>query len=104
MPDFLSWMPPDMPVEEKEAWARAHPGDPHAAAAAAWDSQAATLAAIPAVTSAGTGRQSVVYAAGGSSAFQQAQDRANWHRARSKPRSIHVLTGNEPDPVFLEGA
>lgn len=95
MPDWTGWMPADMPQDEKDHWAQAYPDDPHGAAAAAWESWAATLQddeagmANAGVRSVSTGAQSVTYD-GPRTASGQAAQRARWHRARSRPYSVDV--------------
>lgn len=101
-----AWMPPSLSPEEKDAFAAAHPGDPHAAAAAAWEAHAATLAAEPAVAGVSTGAQSITYAKG-TSPFADAQARADWHRARSRPYTVAVGgaygKGIADDPDMFDG-
>lgn len=87
--DFTTWMPPDLSPEEKAHWAEQYPDDPHAAAAAAWESYAATLPATAGVDSVSTGAQSVKYARASSPAADAAA-RAAMHRARSKVGSVPV--------------
>lgn len=86
------WMPSGMPLAEKDAYTDANPGDPHRAAAEAWEDWAAQMvpSALDAATSVQTGSQSVAYKNGGASAFDQAQNRAKWHRARMKPGDVRV--------------
>lgn len=83
-----NWMPPGMDPAEKDEFA-ARFRDPHAAAAAAWESWAASLAAEPSVASVSTGAQTIAYR-GGSSPFDVAMERANWHRARTRVSSVAV--------------
>lgn len=85
----ISWMPPGMDPAEKQDFADAYPTDPHAAAAAAWESWAATLTAEPSVASVSTGAQSISYLSGGSD-FDVALQRAAWHRARARVSSVEV--------------
>lgn len=85
--DVTTWMPPGMDQTAKDYWAAEHPDDPHMAAAAAWESWAATLAAEPGVDSIQTGAQSIRYART-QSAYSDASARARWHRARSRVRSV----------------
>jgi hypothetical protein len=92
-----AWLPPDQPEAERAYWLAAFPGDPHGAAAAAWESWAATLAATePAgggeVQSVQTGAQSVTYANPRSPAGK-ASERAAWHWARAKVKSVPVGPG-----------
>lgn len=88
--DATLWMPNGMDDGEKADHDAAHPGDPHGAAAAAWESWAAQLGAAatdgPEVVSVSTGAQSVTYARGGTSG--QALTRAAWHRARAKAEAV----------------
>lgn len=95
MADATLWMPSGMDDGEKAEHDEAHPGDPHGAAAAAWESWAAQLAGTEAtgqaptsgVLSVSTGAQSVTYAearTAGGAALQQAA----WHRARSAAGSV----------------
>lgn len=99
--DATLWMPSGMDAEEKTEHDTAHPGDPHGAAAAAWESWAAQLNAAEAtgvagdvtqtVASVSTGAQSVSYAQGQSvTPSSQARTQAAWHRARSKAESVPV--------------
>lgn len=87
--DVLDWMPPELSVEERAAFAEQHPDDDHAAAAAAWEAYAATLpiSGHDGVKSVATGAQSITYNTGGG-AHAQAMSRANWHRSRSRARSV----------------
>ena len=84
-----SWMPPGMSEDEKDGFVRAAPNDPHMAAALAWESWSATLAAEASVASVSTGAQSVTYR-GGSSPFDVAVERANWHRSRARVKAVQV--------------
>lgn len=97
--DATLWMPKGMDDGEKQEHADAHVGDPHAAAADAWESWAAQLAGAEAtgvatdvtqeVASVSTGAQSVSYANGRStSPSSQARVQAAWHRARSVAESV----------------
>ena len=83
----IAWMPKDMSDVEKQAFADAYPTDPHAAAAAAWESWAAQLDPEPSITHVSTGVQSVSYKTGGSQ-FDAAMDRAAWHRSRTRIKSV----------------
>lgn len=84
---------------EKAEHDAAHPGDPHGAAAAAWESWGAQLAgaeassagAAPAagVVSVSTGAQSVTYAEA-RTARGAALEQAAWHRARAGVLSVEV--------------
>lgn len=89
MADVASWFPPGTDPDDVETMLAAYPGDPHRAAADAWDSYAASLAVSAGgeVTSVSTGVQSVTYASG-SSPFTTATARADWHRARANVRSV----------------
>lgn len=93
-------MPPDLTDADKDAWAAAHPGDPHRAAAEAWDAWAGTLAATPRASRVNTGDQDVTYEGGGSE-FDAASQRADWHRARSKAQSVGLTT--RPGVAMREG-
>lgn len=89
--DVTDWMPADLTPEQKAEFAALYPDDDHAAAAAAWEYYAATVPPSPSdnIKSVRTGNQTVTYNAGGStqgSAF----DRANWHRARARVRSVEL--------------
>lgn len=101
-----AWMPPSLSPEEKDGFAAAFPNDPHGAAAAAWESYAATLPAEAAVTGVSTGAQSITYAKG-SSPFADAQARADFHRARSCPYTTPVggdyAKGHVEDPDLFDG-
>lgn len=88
--DPTPWMPKDMPDATKAAYAQAHPGDPHRAAAEAWEAWAAQIEPDPGIISASTGTQSVTYKEA-RSAFTQAESRARWHRVRSRPYSVAVV-------------
>ena len=102
------WMPTGMDDREKAEHDAAHPGDPHGAAAAAWESWGAYLAGLEAssetatpptgVVSVSTGAQSVTFA-GVVTATTRAQQQAAWHRARSVAESVAVgpsfATGDE---------
>lgn len=92
MADVNAWFPPGMEQEDIDALLAAYPGDPHRAAADAWDDYAAGLDATVAsaeVTAVSTGAQSISYAAG-SSPFSVAQGRADWHRQRANVRSVKM--------------
>ena len=86
------WMPPGMTEDEKDSWTEAHPDDPHAAAAAAWESWAAQMdtSALDGASAVSTGAQTVSYAKGGAGAWSQAMSRADWHRARARVKSPKV--------------
>lgn len=99
--DATLWMPSGMDDGEKSEHDANHPGDPHGAAADAWESWAAQLTGAEAtgvaadvaqeVASVSTGAQSVSYANGRStSPSSQARVQAAWHRARSKAESQPV--------------
>ena len=85
--DPTPWMPASMDAAQKKAYADQYPYDPHRAAAEAWEWYAAVLEPDPGIVHASTGQQSVTYAQA-KSAFTQAEKRAAWHRARSKPLSV----------------
>lgn len=95
--DATLWMPSGMGAEEKADHDTAHPGDPHGAAAAAWESWAAYLAGLEAssetagpdvgVRSVSTGAQSVTFD-GAVTMRARAQEQAAWHRARSVAESV----------------
>lgn len=93
--DVTTWMPAGMSSDEKQEHADAHPDDPHAAAAAAWESWAAqqqedeATAALAGVRSVSTGAQSVTYD-GPRTASGRAAQRAAWHRARARVYSAQV--------------
>lgn len=92
--DSTTWMPPAMDQQAKDYWAAEHPDDPHAAAAAAWESWAAQQAdpdpaTNPTVRSVTTGAQSVTYD-GPTTPAGQAMARARWHRARARAYSAEV--------------
>lgn len=95
--DVTRWMPPGMDRAEQEVWAAAAPGDPHLAAALAWESWAAQAADAPGdgVVSVSTGSQTVSY--GGPRSEQgRAAERARWHRARAKIYSAPMLPAETP--------
>lgn len=98
--DMTTWMPKGMSQDEKDAYARQYPTDPHRAAWKAWEDWAARMDPGPVVTSAGTGAQNVSYGNGGHSDFQDAQARAVWHRARAKAYSVQVASMSTDDPVL----
>lgn len=100
MPNPTSWMPPEMSPEDKALYVQEHPGDPHGAAAAAWDDWAGRLAVQPTIISASTGAQSASYGDGGSSPFKDAQARASWHRSRAKVKSVSTLSMSSPEPLL----
>lgn len=93
--DSTTWMPKGMDPVEKQEHADAWPDDPHAAAAAAWESWAAqqqedeTTAALAGVRSVSTGAQSITYD-GPRTASGKAAQRAAWHRARARVYSVEV--------------
>lgn len=84
---------------EKAEHDAAHPGDPHGAAAAAWESWGAQLAGAEAssagatptagVVSVSTGAQSVTYAEA-RTARGAALEQAAWHRARAGVLSVEL--------------
>lgn len=84
-----AWMPSDMLDADKDRFVALHPDDPHAAAAAAWEAWAATKAPEPVVGSVATGAQSISYMKGFSE-YSACLERADWHRARAKVRSVAV--------------
>ena len=89
--DATLWMPSGMDDGEKAEHDANHPGDPHGAAADAWESWTAQLTAAEATGAAGdvtqtvasvsTGAQSVSYAGQSISPASQARTQAAWHRA-----------------------
>lgn len=93
--DVTTWMPPGMDQTAKDYWAAQHPNDPHMAAAAAWESWAASNPEDIAsgtgvgVKSVSTGAQSVTYD-GPRTVFAQSMERARWHRARARATSVDV--------------
>ena len=97
--DATLWMPSGMDDGEKAEHDAAFPGDPHGAAAAAWESWAAYLAGVEAssetatptggVRSVSTGAQSVTFD-GPVTAIARAREQAAWHRARSNAESAPV--------------
>lgn len=93
--DVTTWMPPGMDQTAKDYWAAQYPDDPHMAAAAAWESWAASNPEdIASGTGAGvrtvsTGAQSVTYD-GPRTVFAQSMERARWHRARARVYSTEV--------------
>jgi hypothetical protein len=92
VPDVNAWFPPTWEQADIDAALEAYPGDPHRAAADAWDDYAAgldTAASSAEVVSVSTGAQSVTYASG-SSPFSVATDRADWHRRRANARSVKM--------------
>ena len=91
--DPTSWMPAGMPTGDKDDIAAAYPGDPHAAAAVAWEVWAATVQddGTVGVQSVTTGAQTVTYAgSSGSGVVGDALRRAAWHRSRARVRSVEV--------------
>lgn len=90
--DATLWMPSGMDSYTKQEHVDAHPDDPHAAAAAAWEDWAAQQEdpdPSTTVASLNTGVQSVTYA-GPRSVRAQALERAAWHRARTAVTSVTV--------------
>lgn len=110
--DATLWMPAGMDAELKTAHDEAHPDDPHAAAAAAWEDWAAQLEGAAAssteatvdqvVQSVTTGAQSVTYAQG-RTLTSQALDRATWHRARARAFTVQVGPEHESYPDDEDG-
>ena len=94
--DCTAWMPADMDPALKDEFAAAYPDDCHAAAAAAWEHQAATVAddtgGTAGVTAVSTGAQSITYRDDGygSGARGDALRRASYHRSRTRVRSVQV--------------
>jgi glutathione S-transferase len=95
--DPRPWMPKAMPDNEKSTYAALWPHDPHRAAAEAWEAWAAQIEPEPGVIHASTGQQSVTYAEA-RSAFKQAESRARWHRARTRPYSVPTYSMGTPAP------
>lgn len=93
--DPMDWMPEGMDPADKQEYLDAHPDDPHAAAAEAWEAWAASMPPTGAdgVKSVSTGAQSVTYGGNGSGAYGVALSRASWHRTRARVKSVAV--GNE---------
>lgn len=93
--DPINWMPEEMDPADKQAFTDEHPDDPHAAAAAAWESWAAVMPLDPTegVASVSTGAQSVSYRSGGGGPRGVALARADWHRTRARVKSVAV--GNQ---------
>lgn len=87
-----AWMPPSLSDEDKQGFADAYPDDPHRAAAAAWESYAASLPVVPGegATSVSTGAQSVSYGPLGGGEYGQAMARADWHRSRARVYSATI--------------
>lgn len=85
--DPKPWMPKDMDDATKQAYADTYPGDPHRAAAQAWEAWAAQIDPDPGIMSASTGSQNVTYK-DALSKFTQAESRARWHRVRAKPLNV----------------
>lgn len=98
--DVTKWMPSGMEQSEKDAYARRWPNDPHRAAAQAWEDWAARMDVAPVIMTASTGAQNVSYAPDGHSAFQDANARARWHRARCKAYSVHTASMGTDDPLL----
>lgn len=90
--DPIDWMPEGMDPADKQEYLDAHPDDPHAAAAEAWEAWAASMEPTGAdgVRSVSTGAQSVTYEGNGSGAYGVALSRANWHRTRARVKSVPV--------------
>lgn len=93
------WFPAGMDPADVTALLEAYPGDPHAAAADAWEDYAASLAPEAEATSVSTGAQSVTYS-GRSSAAGVALDRADWHRRRANVKSVKVGPEQEFSDTF----
>lgn len=99
-----------MDAEDKTAHDEAHPDDPHAAAAAAWEDWASRLEAAAAssaeaavdqvVQSVSTGAQSVTFATA-KTTTQTALDRATWHRARARVFTVQVGPEHVTFPTLL---
>lgn len=91
MVSYLSWMPADLSDEDKDELAAQYPGDPHRAAAAAWELYAGGLTDEEGdgAVSVSTGSQSITFASPRGARYE-AMARASWHRARSKPLSVPV--------------
>lgn len=82
-----SWMPPDMPDEQKDEIAARHPNDPEAAASEAWVTWANEMPVDQAINVT-TGAQSVTY---DQTAYDASMERARWYLSRSKDsHSVHV--------------
>lgn len=99
---LLSWLPPDLPEDTKDALIACYP-NPHEVAARAWEMWAASLspqaASAGAVVSAATGNQSISYQ-GTLTNSQLAAQRAAYHWAR-----VHGLAVASPDyPVPVPGS
>lgn len=86
-----AWMPKDMLDADKDFFIENNPGDPHAAAAEAWEAWAASLDGSndSPVTHVATGAQSITYASG-ASPTRNAQARAVYHRARARAKSFEL--------------
>ena len=83
------WFPQSLTSQVKDEIAAKFPNDDHAAASAAWEHYAATLAVQPPVTGVSTGAQSINYGKGWSE-YDAAMERADWHRSRMKAYSLEV--------------
>ena len=99
----LRWMPQDMPLGDRLDYLAAYPGNPHGAAAAAWEDHAATLQdgdggtiGLAGVVSVSTGAQSVSYGADGAGSGPRgdALRRASWHRKRARLRAVTQTPGD----------
>lgn len=92
--DGSLWMPAGMDEYARQEHVDAHPDDPHAAAAAAWEDWAAQQedpdpTTAPVIGSMSTGVQSVSYS-GARTVKDQALERAAFHRARARVYSAPV--------------
>lgn len=92
--DPLLWMPPGFDPQDAADLLALYPGDPHTAAAEAWEGYAATLQPDPmdGARSVSTGAQSVTYRDGGGPRGA-ALERARWHRSKARVRSVSVGPG-----------
>ena len=90
--DPLDWLPPDMDPVDGQALLDSYPGDPHRAAAEAWEGHAAALevGAGDNLASVSTGSQTASYGPYGSGARGAALQRAAWHRARSRAQTTNL--------------
>jgi hypothetical protein len=104
-PPWESWAPPldppapgGLPQAQAQVIADAWwDADPHLAAALMWESYAATLPMMPAVSQVATGAQSVSYSPalpGGS--YGLAMARATWHRSFSSGVSVPLEVCRPP--------
>jgi len=104
-PPWESWAPPldppasgCLPLDQAQAiadawWAQ----DPHLAAALMWESYAATLPMMPAVSQVATGAQSVSYSpAQPAGEYGLALARAAWHRAFTTAVSVPLHRSAAP--------